>query len=327
MPLPWLLGATLANAIWVLGLPGRLNPVWAPPMFRNAFVAVIGVMIGGLFTLDLLATLPGWWPGIIALVIYCFAAQVGGYLIYRRLGGLDPATAFFSASPGGFVENIFMGEQAGADVPVLSMLQFLRIVLVVSIIPFGFLIWTGHAVGSAAGAMLGGGEGATWADYAVLAAAGVVGLVVGLRLKIPAGQVIGPITASAVVHLTGLVEAQPPAIAGIVAQIVVGASLGARFAGASPGLLLRASRLAFLGVAWMLGLAVAFAAIVHLITSRDPSLYVMSFAPAGVIEMSLIALTLGANPVFVTAHHIIRLFVTVMATPVIYWRWLAPKDR
>lgn len=325
MPLPWLLGATIVNAVWVLSLPGRLNPVWSPPLFRNAFVAVIGVMIGGLFTVDLIATLPGWWPGITGLILYCFVAQIGGYLIYRRVGGLDRATAFFSASPGGFVENILMGEKAGADVTVLSMLQFLRIVLVVSIIPFGFLLWTGHAVGSAAGAQFGGGGAATMADYAILAAAGAVGLVVGLSLKIPAGQVIGPITASAIVHLTGLVETQPPAIAGVIAQIVVGSSLGARFAGASPKLLLRTSRLAFLGVAWMLGLAVAFAAIVHMITDRDPTLYVMSFAPAGVIEMSLIALTLGANPVFVTAHHIIRLFVTVVVTPVIYWRWLGKK--
>ena len=106
MPLPWLLGATIANAVWVLSLPGRLNPVWAPSLFRNVFVAVIGVMIGGLFTVDLMATLPGWWPGVTALVIYCFVAQIGGYLIYRRIGGLDRATAFFSASPGGFVENI-----------------------------------------------------------------------------------------------------------------------------------------------------------------------------------------------------------------------------
>ena len=51
----------------------------------------------------------------------------------------------------------------------------------------------------------------------------------------------------------------------------------------------------------------------------------MSFSPAGVIEMSLIALTLGANPVFVTAHHIIRLFVTVMITPLMYHRWLAKR--
>ncbi len=325
MPLPWLLGATIANAVWVLALPGRLNPVWAPSLFRNCFVAVIGVMIGGLFTLDLLETLPGWWPGITALIIYCFVAQIGGYLIYRRIGGLSRATAFFSASPGGFVENIMLGERAGADVPVLSMLQFLRIVLVVGLIPFGFLIWTGQTVGSAAGAQFGGGSDASALDLLNVAAAGAAGLALGLRLKIPAGQVIGPIVASALVHLTGLVETQPPAIAGIIAQVVVGASLGARFAGASPRALLKTSRLAFLGVAYMLTLAVIFAAAVHMITGRDPTLYVMSFSPAGVIEMSLIALTLGANPVFVTAHHIIRLFVTVMITPLMYHRWLAKR--
>ena len=189
-----------------------------------------------------------------------------------------------------------------------------------------YLLWKTAKGSISAGAQFGGGDDGTAADYAILAAAGAAGLALGLRLKIPAGQVIGPIIASAVVHLTGLVAIQPPAIAGIIAQVVVGASLGARFAGASPRLLLRTSRLAILGVAWMLGLAIAMAALTHEVTGREPTLYVMSFAPAGVIEMSLIALTLGANPVFVTAHHVIRLFVTVMATPMIYWRWLAVAE-
>ena len=39
--------------------------------------------------------------------------------------------------------------------------------------------------------------------------------------------------------------------------------------------------------------------------------------PAGLIEMSLIALTLEANPLFVTVHHIVRVLATIGLTPVI----------
>ena len=104
-------------------------------MFRNVFVATIGVMIGGLFTADLLTTLPGWWPSVLTLLLYSVVAQMVVYVLYRRIGGLDRPTAFFSASPGGLIENIVLGEAAGANAPILSVLQFLRIVIVVISVP------------------------------------------------------------------------------------------------------------------------------------------------------------------------------------------------
>ena len=39
----------------------------------------------------------------------------------------------------------------------------------------------------------------------------------------------------------------------------------------------------------------------------------VSLAPGGVIEMGLIALSLNANPVFVAAHHVFRISVSVFA--------------
>ena len=37
----------------------------------------------------------------------------------------------------------------------------------------------------------------------------------------------------------------------------------------------------------------------------------ISFAPGGVTEMGLIALSLGVSPVVVACHHLFRIFVTV----------------
>jgi uncharacterized membrane protein AbrB (regulator of aidB expression) len=38
----------------------------------------------------------------------------------------------------------------------------------------------------------------------------------------------------------------------------------------------------------------------------------ISFAPGGVTEMSLIALSLAASPALVSLHHILRILMTVM---------------
>ena len=39
----------------------------------------------------------------------------------------------------------------------------------------------------------------------------------------------------------------------------------------------------------------------------------ISFAPGGVTEMALVALSLQASPAFVTLHHIVRILITVIA--------------
>jgi uncharacterized membrane protein AbrB (regulator of aidB expression) len=40
--------------------------------------------------------------------------------------------------PGGFIEALEMGEKAGAQMPMLIMLQFLRLILCIVLIPLAF---------------------------------------------------------------------------------------------------------------------------------------------------------------------------------------------
>lgn len=322
-PMPWMLGAITANALWCIILPGRLNPVRFPEWLRNSFVVIIGVMIGGMFTPELLGRLPDWWPGVVALFLYTVAAQVAGYALLRRVGGYDEATAWFGAAPGGLIENIMLGEAAGGDVKTISALHFLRIVFVIAMVPLGFLVLTGEVVGSAAGVTFDPAHvAANGRDYALLIGVGALGWMIGKRLGIPAGHIIGPILLSGATHLSGVVEAQPPAFAVIAAQVVIGSSLGARFAGLTRAALVAAARLTALTASGALLLAFGFGAMLAPLTGERPEVYVMAFAPGGVIEMSLVALTIGANPVFVTTHHILRILLTVSVTPALYRRFV-----
>ncbi|HKK85326.1 MAG TPA: AbrB family transcriptional regulator, partial [Roseovarius sp.] len=47
----------------------------------------------------------------------------------------------------------------------------------------------------------------------------------------------------------------------------------------------------------------------------------ISFAPGGVTEMALVALSLQANPALVTLHHIWRILITVLGLSLTR-RWL-----
>jgi hypothetical protein len=103
----------------------------------------------------------------------------------------------------------------------------------------------------------------------------------------------------------------PPQWAVTLTQLVVGSSLGARFAGLPRGTLLRALKLALLNAAASLALAIAFAAVLAGWVNEPAGAVFLAFAPGGLAEMSLIALSLQMSVVYVSAHHVARIVLSV----------------
>lgn len=326
LPLPWMLGALLATAIWAMALP--VGSRWVPPFpsgLRSICVGVIGVMVGGTFTPGLMGQAGDWWLTLLAMAAVSLAMQILGYAWLRGGMGYDRPTAWFSASPGGFVESIALGEAHGGDLRIVSTLQFLRIVIIVLGLPLAYSLWAGGPVGSAAGVRPGDGTPLDGREALLLAACLVIGQIAWKLLRIPAGAVVGPMLVSAAAHASGLIHGQVPQEVVAGAQWIMGASLGLRFAGLPRRDLVQAAGAAVGQMALCaVALAVAVAALLPF-TEVPAEVLILSFAPGGVVEMGLIALSIGANPVFVTVHHVFRIIVAVIALPQIYVRGLAPR--
>lgn len=312
LPLGLLLGSICA-----VGLAAMQNlrvggiGIEFPQPLRNLFVPVIGVSIGAAFTPDVLAQMPGWWVSLLALLVYIPVAHAAGYVIYRR-GGLPKAEAFFGAVPGGLIESVLLGEEAGADARTLILLQFLRLILTIIAVPVIFLFLTGHSVGSAVGAQMGSATTVlTLLEIGVLLLAGGVGYLVGRALHFPAAIMTGPVLASAVVHLMGWSVAVPPGWAVGVTQVVLGSALGARFVGMERRALTQALWLAMQSVGVALILAFVFAFAVAGLVGQPITAGFLAFAPGGLAEMSLIALSLNVGVVYVAVHHVVRIVVSV----------------
>ena len=310
-PLPYMLGSLFASALAVAVAQRHFPEGYAYPMkFRMLFVGVIGAMIGARLTPDVVGLLPRMLVSVPAVLVFVLAAHAVNYLVLRRVGGYDRPTAFYAGSPGGLFESILFGEEAGADLRLLTLMQFLRIITVVTLVPVAMSIWEGHPVGSAAGLNLAGGETALGWVPAVLALS-VAGVWVGFKLKLPAGQLIGPLVLVGALSLTGLVQIAAPGWLIAVAQVVLGTGLGVRFTGMTLGMFLRGAGLSLLSVSAMMSVGILLALLVQRAGGLPVDVLVISFAPGGVVEMSLIALSLAANPAFVTLHHLIRILFTV----------------
>ena len=101
------------------------------------------------------------------------------------------------------------------------------------------------------------------------------------------------------------------------AQVVVGCAIGCRFVGAAIDQLHREIG-ASVGAAFLLiGCAVAFAEITYTLTGLNLDATVLSYAPGGFAEMSLIGLALGVEVAMVATHHLFRLFLIILTSPFI----------
>jgi len=312
-PLPFMLGPLIVSGLIATALPERLPEGYKfPDWLRNGFITIIGLLIGARVTPELFGQIHGLAASLLGITVFVALAQGWNYVIFRKLGRYDRATAYYSGSPGGLYESIALGEEAGADLSRLMLQQFLRIIIVVTLLPLALSLYEGQALGSAAGAGMGAQALPPLTDLALILAGGLAGQYVGKRLHIPAAQIIGPLLVAATLSLTGLLTVALPGWLVQSAQLVVGTALGLRFTGLSRKLMLSGIGLSLVSVGGMLAIGALFAWPLRQITGESFEVMLICFAPGGVTEMALVALSLHANPAFVTLHHVYRIIITVL---------------
>ena len=320
LPLAWMLGAMVATTAASLG--GA--KLYVPSPMRSTMISILGVMLGASFTPEIFDKAREWPLTIGCLLLYLGFLIGILFLYFRRIVGLDTPTAYFSATPGGLSEMVITGAAMGADDRTVALIHASRVLLVVLAIPFWFRFMTGvtpspSAMGPSVAAI-------EWLDLAVLAACAVAGVVAGRIIRLPAYRLSGPMLASAAVHAAGLSESTPPWELVAAAQIVIGSSIGARFSGVPVRRVLGLMATALVSTVLMLATTVSFALVLAPLTGIDWQPIVLAYAPGGLAEMSLIALSLGIETAFVATHHVIRIGLIVMAAPLVFARISPPKD-
>jgi len=210
-----------------------------------------------------------------------------------------------------------IGEANGADMRTISLIHVTRIITVVTIMPFYFRFFEGKTIvttflNNASIAPLGGTEAI------ILLSCGFSGLALGKFLRIPAYPLVGPMVASLVVHLLGFSHSAPPTQLIAAAQIIIGISIGCRLSGLTFSTI-HWTLLAGLGASLMMTCAALFAAVGFAqFLEVDSYALMLALAPGGVSEMGLIALSLGVSIAYVSSMQIIRIFMIVIASPLVF---------
>lgn len=325
LPLPWMLGALFLSA--AIAMAGA--PLHVPLGLRTVMLSVMGVLMGSRFQPSFLTEAPTMIPTLAMLIVSTVLSALLRLALLSRLVRMDPVTAFFAAVPGGLSEMSLQAEARGGDVPRVVLMHVVRIVLTVAGIPIGFAL-LGISLGPRGSAL-----DQLWTApaalpgplEAVLLAACLAAAPLARRLKIPAAHMAGPMVASAALHISGIVEAAPPALLVAAAQIIVGGSLGLRMG----GLKLRSMGPSIAAAAAVTALLMATAAAcawVGAALSGTPYVTVfLAYAPGGLAEISLVALAMHADVPFVATHHLSRLMIVFGGAPLLFGLLTALRQR
>ncbi|EIM05632.1 hypothetical protein A1A1_14989 [Planococcus antarcticus DSM 14505] len=314
MFLPWLLGPMFA--LLLVNQFTKL-PLYWPKILRTAGLVMLGVQIGSSFTRDAVLLMVVDLPYMAFMTVSVVALSIGLGLLFKRMVNESLATSLIGSIPGGLAQMVVIAEEIpSANITVVTMMQTIRIFMVVTIVPFLTIFLNGRGVGELEQRIF------SFSPMLFLLAF-IVGLALyaGMkRIGFPAAELLAPILAMAVLQtVSGDVLIDMPYWLIAIAQVFIGANLGLQMEGIGDKLTFR------LGAAIVLNnvLLISFTVLIAFILAKWLPEYIfldffLSAAPGGIAEMAITALAVGGDVALITGFQLFRLFfILLVASPIV----------
>ncbi len=318
VPSPALFGGLVAGLVRALGLR---DGVRVPGPATTAGQAVIGVTTGALVDLATLRAVAANRLPVLLVTLATLALSLGAGLLLRLQRGISPVTGAFAMIAGGASGIIAMARELGADERMVAVLQYLRVLLIVVLMPVVATV----AYGASAGGVgrVAGSTGPEWpAGLLFAVGCSVVGLLAGRLVRLPLAALLGPLVAAAVVDLTGLGGgAEVPGPLGSAAFLVIGLQVGLSFTRESLRTIGRALPLALAVIVGLILASAGLGAVLAAATGASALDGYLATTPGGLYAVLATASDSGADVTFVLAVQVLRLFAMLLSAPLVA-RWL-----
>ena len=320
LPLPFLFGPMAASLLVALmgGKPANFGRI---SIFART---LLGVAVGASITPEVIRDLPAIAKSVALIPFYLGIIGVLGYTYFRHVFKYDPATAYFSAMPGGLQDMIIFGVEAGANLRTLSLVHATRVLVIVTIAP---VLLTGvydvalsHPIGSPALEL-------PWHELVLMLIAALAGWKIAERLGLFGASILGPMIAAALMSLGGLLHSRPPAEAILFCQFFIGMGIGVHYVGVTLRELRQVVSAATLYVVLLAAVAAIFAWIASSYGFAEPVETFLAFVPAGQAEIAILAIVAGADLGFVVTHHLVRITLIILGAPLVANRIRVSRPR
>jgi membrane AbrB-like protein len=309
VPAGWLSGSILAVAC--AALAGR--PMTIPTLPMRILFVLIGISLGAVVTPATLRGMANYPLSVTALLVAMVCVSVTGTAYLRIVHGWDTLTAYLASAPGGLSQVMALAAELGADIRAIAIVQTLRVAIIAIGLPAGLALFglAGHADRGAGGSF----DPALLDELAILIAVSTAASLIAHYVRFPGGMLFGAMLTSAALHGSGVIHVTMPWWVTNAVMVAFGAVTGARFAGTPLHLLVNFIGAAFGSFAVAVSITALFAAGLVGILGLPVSEVMIAYAPGAVDAMLLLALALHLDPVYVGAHHLVRIFFVLLSMP------------
>ncbi|WP_027315426.1 AbrB family transcriptional regulator [Microvirga flocculans] len=311
VPAAWLSGSAIAATLW--GLTGWALPL--PRALADAAMLISGAAMGAAVTPEAIAAM-GRYPGsLVLLVIGIVAISMASSAWLTRMSGWRRADAVLASVPGALSTVLAVAADRKAEVASIAIVQNFRLFVLIALLP-SLVVASGG--GANTGALI--GEGMPVESPGGMAFILLGGLILGAlfkRLKVAAPILLGATLVSSVSHGTQWVTGVIPPVIATGGLVLIGLFIAERFRDIQRSTLRRAL-VAALG-SFTVGMVVAalFAALAAWLAGVSFANGLVAFAPGGLEAMTVLALILGLDPLYVGIHHLVRFLGIGLALPLL----------
>jgi uncharacterized protein len=312
LPASFLTGPLLVAAIFAV----TKRPVVRFPLFGYRLAqSVIGVMLSFTITGKSLQAIVVNWVPVTTLVITMLVLTTLIGIGMRRFAKLPAGTALLGALPGGAGEMIAMSDSLGADVRLVTVMQYGRLLAILATI---------SVVGHFAGAQAGSGQHTSHLapvfraeplNYAISTIIAITGAVVGVRFRIPAGTMLIPAILAALAGILGIPAAPWPPFIMASAYLVLGLQIGGNFDAAVVAQLRRLGWFILVSNLFLLGISALLAICLMPLLKIDLLSAYLAATPGGLDSVAAMATDLKADATLILAVHSLRLIGVLVIGP------------
>ncbi len=306
VPVALLLGPLLVGIVYACI---QDNPEPLPSGFIKVGKAIIGLYSASRFSPDTLMLATTYSIPIIFCILVTGALSMGnGYLLWKW-GGVNRLESFLGSIPGSAATLAVMSEDFGAEPIIVTVLQYIRMVIVVLTIPTTLtLIFPSHTAEPimTAASTVSDSTVPIFLNLPVLAGCCILGILLGQWLKLPTTGFLGAFLLGLLLFwgFPGLFFI--PHWLWVIGLMLVGLSIGWRFNFQEVRKLWKAILMEVVLVILLMLSCLAIGYEFHLITQIDLITAILGFTPGGIEAMIATANDLGGDTGMVLAIQITR---------------------
>ena len=310
IPLAWMLGPMLAISIAALsGIKVKM-----PKLALSAILIILGLHIGNYIDQNLLSQMKGWiWTSIV-MFFYILASIfiVSKYL--QKFSGYKKKTSIFSAAPGALGPLLILAEYEKSDLSQVATAHLIRLIIIITLFPFFVVNFSPiEAITIEKFNYIDQDH----LDLIILLIVSVILIYIFDKIKVPAPLLAGPLVASGILQITEFASYKLPDQSINFCLLILGASVGCRFADKSLHEVIKNTAHSFVATALLIVLGIIAAIAAGYFVENNFLTLLLSYCPGGIYEVAVIAIAFDLDPNFVAFHHIIRLLIILFIIPVI----------